>query len=237
MQSKLIIKAEDNHQFDAYVAKPEGEARAAIIVMHEIFGVTDFIKEMCELWAGEGYLAIAPSLYDRLQRDIVFAYDKKSFDAALATKAELMATKNISGITSWELQLIDIDATIAYLQQQHPQLAIGMTGFCWGGTMCWLSSCRLQGLRCVCSYYGTNTYDFKDETPKTPFMLHAADFDEYLSKAQVDELEDLHTAIEIYRYPAMHAFRCSHLSSSYAPKASAEADDRSKAFFAKHLLQ
>ncbi len=229
----LTITAPDGHEISALYSKPTGSPKGTIIVLNEVFGLTNFMQDICDFWAQQGYRALAPAMFDRLGPNKIFAYSQSGIEDALQAKQQLMQMPNQDGLIGWDLQVYDIQATVDHIKQQHPG-PIGVTGFCWGGTLCWLAASRIAGLDAVAAYYGTNIYAFIEEKPLCPFMLHAADKDEYLTLEQVTDLEAKYPNIPVYHYPAGHAFRCDKWV-TFNAEASQQADERSVDFFAKHL--
>lgn len=232
MSDIIKITVSDGHQYDAYFCEPKEAPKGIISVIHEIFGLTQFIKDVCEQWAAQGYYAIAPSLYDRLEKNIVIGYEEENYKYALDTKQLLMNVSNKQGLLGWDLQLLDIQAALLY-GQENLNLPVAITGFSWGGTLSWLAACRLENIRCVVSYYGTHIYQFMSEKPKCPLLLHAADYDDLLTAEQVAEIKQDHPDITVYQYPAHHAFRC-HDGKNYDKSASQLADARTVKFFNKY---
>lgn len=120
---------------------------------------------------------------------------------------KLSAVKNNAGQFNWDLQLLDISSTISYLSQEY-KLPIEMIGFCWGGTLCWLTGARLKGVTAIAAYYGTHIYQFKDERPNCPLVMHCGEKDDLLTAAQVKEIASMYPEITVFNYPAGHAFCC-----------------------------
>jgi len=132
IETKIILKSADEHHFDAYQFQIGDEKSAGLILLHEIFGMTGFIKNMCRLWAKQGYQVIAPALYDRYEKNVAIPYTEEGYKKALDYKQRVL---------DWDKQLLDINATKSYLKEIGAK-KIGIVGYSWGGTLSWLSACR-----------------------------------------------------------------------------------------------
>lgn len=229
------ITCTDGHILSAYIAEPQVKAKGAILVLHEIYGMTTFIKAICDAWAREGYVAIAPALYDRLEPNVVIDYEGRNYENALDMRARLMHVQNSDGLSSWDLQLFDIESTMTYVSLKY-HVRLGLLGFSWGGSLAWLAACRFDGISCVSSYYGTHTYEFIDETPKCPLMLHAGVRDELLTADKVHYIRERHPDVLIYSYDSAHAF-CCPMHSNYVEEECLLADRRTKELFWHYLNQ
>lgn len=151
----ITLTAQDKHQLDAYEYNSESTSKNAIIVLHEIFGTTPFIKEICMHWSNKGYHALAPALYDRYEKNVAIPYNENGYEKALIYKERAL---------NWEKQLLDIDAAKKYLLNKGVS-KIGIIGFSWGATLGWLSACRLSGISCVILYSGPHIFQFVNESP------------------------------------------------------------------------
>jgi carboxymethylenebutenolidase len=233
MTELLKITSKDHHKFNAYFCEAQGKAKGNLLVLHEIFGLTSFIKDICYYWAAHGYHVLAPSLYDRLEENIAIPYNAEGYEKALRTKQELSAKISLEGKTGFDLQLIDIEAAKKNLITRH-KLPIAILGLSFGGTLGWLSACRLENIAGVIAYYGTHIYQFVNEKPKCPVILHCAEYDELLTLQQAQEIAVKHPNIKVCMYPATHGFRCSAMENFAGQKfdkvASATADLRTKNF-------
>ena len=131
MGKKIELEASDGHRLDAYVAEPAGKPRGAIVVIQEIFGVNSHIRAVADGYAKDGYLAVAPALYDRVQRKYETGYSQDEIQAGIAVRGK---------ITN-EQALADTQAAIDYARQGGK---VGIVGYCWGGTIAWLHSICLR---------------------------------------------------------------------------------------------
>ena len=159
----IRLRARDGHELDAYVARPAARLRGGIVVAQEMYGVNDYLRSVCDFYAAQGYVAIAPALYDRKQRGLTFVYTKDDHDRAQQT------------YTTWNFDhaLADLDAARDAIADAGK---VGIIGFCWGGTLAWLSACR-RDYACAVAYYGSMMPDFADEQARCPVIAHVGDRD------------------------------------------------------------
>ena len=127
----ITLTARDGHHLDGYLARPPGTVRGGVVVAQEMYGLNDYLRSVCDYYAAHGYLAIAPSLYDRQERGLVFTYGKEDHDRAQRL------------YKSWNLEsaLDDLDAARDAVANAGK---VGLVGFCWGGSLAWLAACRRE---------------------------------------------------------------------------------------------
>ena len=220
MGEMIELTAQDGHRLGAYVARPEGPARAGLVVVQEIFGVNGHMRDVAEGLAREGYLAVAPALFDRLEPGLELAYDEAGVARGRALRAEI----------SWEQVQAD---TAAAVQAAAEAGRAGVIGYCWGGSIAWLAACRLPVAAAV-GYYGGQIHELREETPACPIQLHFGEQDTAIPLDSVEEVRRLHPEVPVHLYPAGHGFNCDRRSSYHAESADL-ARDRSLAFLAEHL--
>ena len=187
--------AKDGHIVDLYVAKPKSEAVATVIVLQEIFGITDHIKDVCKQYAAHGYLAIAPALFDRIKKNIVLDYS--SFAEGRDYKMQLQD----------EQVLLDIAASAATAEND---LKVAVIGFCFGGALSYLASTRLN-LDCAISYYGGGIAEkYINQNPLCPIMYHFGALDPIIPSTDVAAIQSNHPEGVFHIYDnAGHGFNCS----------------------------
>ena len=215
--------ATDGFTLGAYDVMPEGEeVRGAVVVIQEIFGVNVHIREVCDGYAADGFFAIAPALFDRVQRGVELGYDQ----AAMGQGIELAMQKLDQGNA-----LLDLQAAI---DEAGRHGKVGVVGYCWGGLMAYLCACRLQGVSAAVGYYGGGIAGVASETPTCPTMLHFGEKDAHISMSDVDKVRSARPEIEVHVYDADHGFNCDHRE-SYDEAAAKRARERTLAFFSQHL--
>jgi carboxymethylenebutenolidase len=219
--SKIDLVSQDGHHFNAYRALPAGKPKGAIIVGPEIFGVNSHIRSVADGFAGDGYAAIAPALFDRAQRDFEAGYSAD----------DIAAGREIIGKLDWANTMKDVAATI---EHARPYGKIALVGYCWGGTIAWVANARLSGLACTVAYYGGSIPSFVEETPKVPIMMHFGEADASIPVEKAREVARRHPQAETFFYEAGHGFNCDQRG-SYDAGAATLARQRTMAFLAKHL--
>ena len=221
MSEQVKLRAADGHQLSAYVARPQGEPAAALVVVQEIFGVNPHIRSVADGFASDGFLAVAPALFDRLQPGIELDYEGADLQTAMSLIPRLDADE----------ALADIAAAIDYAKTQTGG-KVGVVGYCFGGTLAWLTACRLHAV--AVGYYGGRIGSYAAETPNAPVMLHFGSQDTHIPASEVEKVHSAHPEVEVYWYNAGHGFNCD-ARSSYDVAAASEARQRTLAFFNKHL--
>lgn len=217
----------DGDEFGAYVAMPESGSGPGIVLLHEIFGVTGWIKDTADLFAAQGYCVAALEMFWRLERN---------FDVDFAIPEQRQKGFEYRGLVDHDKAVSDIAATIAHLKSL-PQCngKIGVTGFCTGGTMTYLSAARLE-IDAAAVYYGTQIHEFLKEGQniQCPTILHAGTSDEHVS---LEVLGDIKAALEpnpniiIHEYDAGHAFAHTERDDHYFADAAATAHARTFELF------
>jgi carboxymethylenebutenolidase len=193
MTTEIInLKADDGHELQACIARPEGEAKGGIVVIQEIFGLTEHIRTMTERFAAEGYLAIAPAMFDRVKSGIELDYS--DFEAARETMAKLDRDQSVS----------DIRAASEYVRSAGK---VGVIGFCWGGAMADLSACNGLADAGV-SYYGRMTVEWLDLQPTCPMLYHYGDRDALIPAQTVEQIQRKRKGKVCVWGSADHGFLC-----------------------------
>jgi len=222
MAKNLTLSADDGHEFGAYRADPSGKAKAGIVVIPEIFGVNKHIRELCEGFAADGYLAVAPNLYDRSsKRGVDLGYTPEDIAEGRQYREEF----------SWEDSMRDIDAVVQLMKSQG--LKTGAVGYCWGGTISYLAGCRLDVQGAVV-YYGGQIIPYVNERANCPMLMHFGDQDKSIPLTDVDQIRVAHPEATVYVYHADHGFNCDHRA-QYNEAAAKQARQRTMAFYGQYL--
>lgn len=222
MGSLIELKAADGHKLAAYRAEPAGKARGAVVVIQEIFGVNKHIKSVADGYAADGYLVIAPSMFDRVKRGYDTGYSQPEIEAGVALMQKL----------DWKQSMQDAAAA---LEAAKAAGKVGFVGYCWGGTVAWVAAARLSGLACAVPYYGGGMPGFIGEKPKCPTLCHFGEEDKSPSLEQAKEIARAHPEITAHFYKgAGHGFNCDHRP-SFNAEASKLARQRTLEFFNQHL--
>jgi len=221
MASTITLTAADGHQFGAYVAQPQGKPRGALVVVQEIFGVNSHIRAVADGYAADGYLAIAPALFDRHVRGYETGY----------TPEEIAASREVMAKMSFDDAIKDVAACVEYVKSAG---RVGIVGYCWGGTVTWLAAARVAGLACAVPYYGGRMGEFIGEVPRCPVMGHFGEQDTMPSPEKIRELIEAHPSVTAHFYPAGHGFNCDQRG-SYDAESAKLARSRTLAFLAKQV--
>jgi carboxymethylenebutenolidase len=222
MSESATLRAADGHSFNAYVARPATEPIAALIVVQEIFGVNAHIRSVADGWARDGFLAVAPALFDRIQPGIDLGYDPAGMQTAMSLFPKFDVDKAI----------VDAAAAVDFAAGSTGK-KVGVIGYCLGGTVAWLSATRLQPAAAV-GYYGGRIGNYAAENPTCPVMLHFGSQDTHIPAAEVEKVHSAHPEVEIFWYDTGHAFNCEPRR-SFNAVAAKEARQRSLDFLQKHL--
>src|SRR4051812_27950500 len=165
MGKMIQLTAADGHKLDAYCADPANKPRGAIVVIQEIFGVNSHIKSVTDGFAADGYVAIAPAMFDRVQRGYDTGYSPADIEAGRALMQKL----------DWKQTMLDVDAAVAEAKKNGK---VGIVGYCWGGTVAWRAAASTPGLACSVPYYGGGMPNFISEKPKIPVMCNFGELDQ-----------------------------------------------------------
>jgi len=222
MGETIQLTAADGHEFDAYRAAPEGEAKGAVVVIQEIFGVNNHIRDVTDGYAAEGYLAIAPAIFDRFERGIKLGYEAD--DMAIGRDFKARGNENLDNV------LADVQAAYDAVKDAGK---VGITGYCWGGVVVWAAACRLD-FDAASSYYGGGIIDLVGEAPKCPTILHFGREDQSIPLDDVDAISAAHPDLDVYLYDAGHGFNCDRRG-SYDEESSKTATLRTLDLFAGAL--
>ncbi len=222
MGQNVKLKASDGFELGGYRADPAGAAKGAIVVIQEIFGVNHHIRAVCDRIAAEGYVAIAPSIFDRIEPNFQSGYSPD----------EIAVARKFVANPDWAAMLLDTQAAIDAVKSAGP---VGIIGFCLGGSVAYAAATKLSGLSAAVGYYGGAVVRFADDKPKVPTQLHFGEKDTGIPLTDVETIKAKRPDVEVYVYPgAQHGFSCDERASY--DKASADiAWPRSMAFFAKHM--
>jgi carboxymethylenebutenolidase len=222
MGQDIKLTASDGFQLGGYRADPTGTPKAAIVVIQEIFGVNHHIRAVCDRLAGAGYVAIAPAIFDRIEPNFQCGYSPD----------EIAVARKFVANPDWAAILRDTQAAIDAVRNVG---AVGIVGFCLGGSVAYAAATKLTGLSAAIGYYGGAIVRFADDKPKVPTQLHFGEKDAGIPLTDVESIRSKRPDVEIHVYPgAQHGFNCDERASY--DKASADiAWPRSLAFFARHL--
>jgi carboxymethylenebutenolidase len=223
MGKYIQLTAADGHQLGAYYVEPGAPAGSALVVIQEIFGVNSHIRSVADDFAAQGFHAIAPRLFDRVEPDVELGYSPADMQRGMG-----MATK-----IGMENALKDVAAAIDYASHALHCARIGVVGYCLGGSLAWLAATRL-GPAAAVGYYGGRIAQYVAERPLCPVMLHFGWSDPHIPASEVDKIRLSYPELPIYMYRAGHGFNCDQRR-DYDPESAKLARQRTLEFFAKYL--
>jgi len=220
----LTLTASDGFKLGAYRADPKGSPKGALVVIQEIFGVNHHIRSVCDRLAAEGYVAIAPSIFDRSQPNFQCGY----------TPDEIANARKFIANPDWPAMLRDTQAAIDAVKNVG---AVGIIGFCLGGSIVYAAATKLSGLSAAVGYYGGAVVRFADDQPKVPTQLHFGEKDAGIPLTDVETIKSKRPEVEVFVYPgAQHGFHCDERA-SYDKTSADIAWPRSLSFFARHMKE
>lgn len=224
MGEHVTLRASDGHELDAYVARPPEAPVAGLVVIQEAFGVNSHIRSVADGFARDGFLVVAPALFDRIQRGVELGYTPEELQKGIALARQ-------GRPDDW---VKDVEPAIQYARSESGNKKVGVIGYCLGGTVAWISATRLHPDAAV-GYYGGSITNFAAEKPNAPVMLHFGLHDQHIPRELVEAtIRAGHPKIPIFWYEAGHGFDTSDRS-SYNAEASQLARRRSLEFLRQHL--
>ena len=190
-QTLRLTSPLDGFEFEAFHVTPPDARLGGLVLVQEIFGVTEPIRDLCRRFAAEGFEVIAPSLFDRAQPGFSAGYDAEGVARGRA----------ISEATPWNQVEGDLRASVAALKGP-----VFVTGFCWGGTAAWLAACRIDAVDAASSFYGRRIPELIDEAPLSPIILHFGRTDPTIPLETVDLIRERYPDLPVHVYEAGHGF-------------------------------
>jgi carboxymethylenebutenolidase len=213
--------AADGHGLGIYRADPAGAPRGAVVIAQEIFGVNSHIRAVCDDYARQGYVTVAPALFDRVERDVQLGYQPDDITRGRAVR-----------------ERVSLDDALADVEAAAKEVAgagrIGIVGYCWGGTVAWVAATRSRTFAAAVGYYGGGVADLASERPNCPVQLHFGEQDHAIPLESVQKVRAAHPDLPVYLYPAGHGFNCDQRASYHAESARL-ARERTLAFLRQHV--
>ena len=224
MGQMIELTASDGHTLGAYRADPAGAPRAGVVVIQEIFGVNAHIREVADDYAAQGYLAIAPALFDRSRPGVELGYDENA----------IAEGRDLAFAMDPDLPVRDVEAAVEAAASAGK---VGAVGYCWGGSLTFLAACKL-GVAAASSYYGGQIVAALERepglAPAVPLIMHFGEHDAGIPLDDVDRIRKTFPDAPVYMYDAGHGFNCDHRG-SYDESSRRTARQRTLDFFADHL--
>jgi carboxymethylenebutenolidase len=213
--------AADGFALAAYRADPIGVPRGGLVVAQEIFGVNSHIRSVCDGFAADGYVAIAPALFDRYQRGLDIGY----------TPDDIARGRELKGSAQVDAAMQDVAAARDAVASAGK---VAVIGYCWGGFVAWMTASRLTGLACSIPYYGGGMLDAAGERPRCPVLAHFGERDAMIPVDGVRKFAAAHPEAQVHIYAADHGFNCDQRA-SYDAAAAKLARERTIEFLRRHV--
>ena len=225
-----IPTLEGDASFGAYIARPQGPAKGAIIVIQEIFGVNPGIRQKCDKLAAEGYVALAPDLFWRLEPGITLDPD---------VEAEFNQALDWMGKFNQDAGIRDIQAAINHLRETEGTAKVGCVGYCLGGRLAFMTAARTS-IDASVGYYGVGIDGLLGEKDAiaNPLLLHIPTEDGFVSRETQAVMHaglDNHPRVTIHDYEGLDHGFATETGLRRHEEAATLADSRTAAFFAEHL--
>ncbi|MGE0045210.1 MAG: dienelactone hydrolase family protein [Hyphomonadaceae bacterium] len=215
-----LISKHDNFSLDALHYAPSGPRKGGVVVIQEIFGLTDHIHEMCARFAENGYEAIAPDLFARIEPGFLAAHSPEGI------------AKGVQAVQATPMAQVASDVQAALDAMEGPRF---VTGFCYGGAVTWLAAQRCQGVAAASGFYGRLINNLLDRPLKAPIELHYGRNDAGIPLTEVDKVRAAFPDVPIHLYEAGHGF-CRKGSADYHGLSCDLAMERTLALFARHSV-
>lgn len=214
------IKAADGQELDCWMKPAEGASRGGLVVVQEIFGVTDQLKGVAAKYAALGYDTAVPALFDRQKPGTVVPFDQGPVGRDLMMSADLEET------------MLDIDAAVQALKAGGAE-KVAVMGFCWGGGLA-IRSAQKLGVACAVAFYGTRLPQYLDSPLRAPLLAHFGETDDHVPPEMLKQAQDYLPQMEAHLYKAGHAF-ANDARPSYVKEEADKAHARTEAFLREHV--
>jgi carboxymethylenebutenolidase len=220
----MELTAGDGHKLSAYRVDPSDAPKGAVVVVQEVFGVNPHIRKMADKFAAEGYVAIAPSLFDRVKAGIELGYDESGLNEGLGLKQAIEEAAALS----------DIQAAVEAVGSAGK---VAVVGYCWGGYLAYRAANRVKGLSCAVGYYGAGIEQLFREKSRIPTLTHWAENDPLINfDPDVVQFRAYRPDVSAFSYPeATHGFNCDDRD-SFNADASAKAQERTLFFISQFVV-
>lgn len=179
------------------------------------------MRSVADRFASYGYAVALPALFDRLERKVELGYTTEDVVTGRRMRVEL----------GWDSPAMDLKAALDLLTRYSKM--VGAVGYCWGGSLAWLSASRLD-IACAVSYYGGQIVQILNERPRCPVMLHFGELDAHIPMSDIQQIQQAYPEAEVYLYNAGHGFNCDQRA-DYDAACAELALERTLNFLAKHL--
>jgi len=216
IEETVTLTAADGFSFQAFRAAPKTPSLGGLVVLQEIFGLTDQMKSVVRAYAHDGYDAIFPCVFDRVAPNTVIPFSEPDRGRDLAYGLPL------------DKVMLDIGATVKHVNGPR---GVSVLGFCWGGGVIVRAAAELE-LRGAIAFYGTRLQTYLDRKPRCPLLFHFGNKDPNTPPDLIEAVRKTFPAAEIHSYDAGHAF-ANDVRPAYVEAAATAARARTL-YFLKH---
>ena len=217
------VTCTDGFSMGAYASAPSENLKGSVVVIQEIFGVNSHIRSVVDSYADNGFYAIAPAIFDRIQTSVELGYTEADMEFGIDLAFQQL---------DLEKTLLDLQSCINHANEKAK---VGVVGYCFGGLLTWLSSCRLKNISAASAYYGGGIPDNAALTPACPTILHFGDQDAHIPMDSVQAFIAEQPGLPVYLYTADHGFNCDQRA-SYDADAAKLALERTLNLFNNNLV-
>jgi carboxymethylenebutenolidase len=214
------LTAADGHRLDCWIEPATGARKGGVVILQEIFGITDQLKGVAEHYAALGYEVAIPALFDRHEKGAVIPFDQGPRGRDMMLASDLDQT------------MMDVDAAVQALKAKGGK--VGVIGFCWGGGLA-LRAAQVLDVACAVAFYGTRLTQYLDRPLKAPLLAHFGTLDDHVPPEMRDAAQAALPGMEVYLYEAGHAF-ANDARPSYVHNAAHLAHARTESFLAMHVV-
>jgi carboxymethylenebutenolidase len=213
------LTAADGHVLDCWIEPAVGARTGGLVILQEIFGVTDQLKGVAKRYAALGYEVAIPALFDRHEKGAVIPFDSPARGRDMMQASDLEKT------------MLDVDAAVQALAAKGGKVAV--MGFCWGGGLALRAAQKLD-IAAAISFYGTRLTQYLDTPLKAPLLGHFGTKDDHVPAEMLAEAKAFLPEMEVHMYEAGHAF-ANNARSAYVADAAELAHARTVEFLARHM--
>ncbi|MBR1131808.1 dienelactone hydrolase family protein [Bradyrhizobium iriomotense] len=218
----IELTASDGASFSAYRAEPADTPKGAVVVLQDVFGVTPEICKVADAFAAKGYVAIAPSLFDRVKPGVSLGHDEGGKAEGAAISAQIGNEQAIS----------DIQTTVDAVKSAGK---VAVVGYCWGGDLAYTAANKVSGIACVIGYDGHGTVADYREKRKVPTLLHFGESDPELPPEAITQFRAWRPDVSAFTYPeATQGFGCDERG-NYREDAAATALERTLFWISQYV--
>ena len=219
MGETIQLTASDGQNLSAYRADPDGTPKAGVVILQEIFGVTNHIQAVADEYAGHGYLAIAPAMFDRIRPGVTLDYTE------IEQARGLMMQLNLDNAVK------DMAAAASAARTAGK---VAVIGYCWGGAIADLAACRIN-VDAAVAYYGRMIVDWLEIRPACPVMYHFGERDPGIPDEMIEQIKASRPDGVFHTYPgAGHGFNCTERA-DFHPESATLALHRTLQFLDENL--